>query len=107
MKKYIILGIVFSLLTIIITKCSQKNIIGKWKAVDTNTEYYYIFNNDKTCSYEMNVARLNCTYKKDGKKLTIQYNGNSKANTYEYRIEGKTLIIKDDKGTDNKFIKEQ
>ena len=107
MKKYIILAIVFSLLTIIITKSSQKSIVGKWKAIESNTEYYYIFNNDKTCSYEMNVARLNCTYKKDRKKITILYKGNEKENTYEYYFEGKTLIIKDEKGTNNKFIKVQ
>lgn len=106
MKKYIILGIVFISLVIIATNCIQKNIIGKWKAIDTNIEYYYIFNKDKTCSYEMKVARLDCTYELNDDKLTILYNGNTKANTYEYHFEGSTLIIKNDIGKDNKFIKE-
>lgn len=107
MKKYIILIAVFSLLAILITKFTQNSIVGKWKAIESDTEYYYIFNSNKTCSYEMNVARLNCTYKRDGKKITILYKGNEKENTYEYYFEGKTLIIKDDKGKNNKFIKVQ
>ena len=105
MKKYF-LGIVLFLLLIMNTGC-KKSIIGKWKAMDTNGEYYYIFNADKTCSYEMKVARLDCTYEIDDNKITILYKGNSKANTYEYKFDGHTLVIKDDAGKDNKFSREK
>ena len=104
MKKHI-LGIVLLLTLVLITGC-KKSIVGKWKAIDTKTEYYYIFNNDKTCSYEMTVARLDCTYEENDGKLIILYNGNTKPTIYEYRFEGSTLIIKDDNDKDNKFIKE-
>ena len=104
MKK-IFLGIILSLLLIITTGC-KKSIIGKWKAIETNNEYYYMFNKDKTCSYEMTVARLDCTYEEDGEKLTILYKGNEKPKTYQYRFDGSTLIIRDDTGKDNKFTKE-
>ncbi|MBR3660773.1 MAG: hypothetical protein IKN63_02600 [Bacilli bacterium] len=103
MKKYISV-IVISLLMVLTTGC-KKNIIGKWKAIDTKNEYYYIFNVDKTCSYEMNVARLDCTYEIDDNKITILYKGNDKTNSFQYRFEGNNLIIKDDRGKDNKFTK--
>ena len=105
MKKYI-LGIVLLSSLFLITGC-KKSIVGKWKSIDNDNEYYYIFNNDKTCSYEMIVARLDCTYEVDDNNITILYKGNEKAKTYNYFFEGKTLIIKDDTGKDNKFIKEK
>lgn len=101
MKKYIFI----LLLLVVITGC-KKSIIGKWKAIETNNEYYFVFNKDKTCSYEMTVARLDCTYEEDGEKLTILYKGNEKAKTYQYRFDGSTLIIRDDTDKDNKFTKE-
>ena len=104
MKKYF-LGIIIFLLLFLTTGC-KKSIIGKWKAIDTKDEYYYIFNGNKTCSYEMKVARLDCTYNINENKLTILYKGNTKSNTYEYRFEKNTLIIRDNTGKDNKFIKE-
>ncbi len=104
MKKYF-LGILIFLLLVITTGC-KKTIIGKWKAIDDDNGYYYIFNKDNTCSYEMIVARLDCTYEIDDERLTILYKGNEKAKTYQYRFEENTLIIKDDTGKDNKFIKE-
>ena len=102
MKKYYI-GILF-LLLILTTGCS-KSIIGKWKAIDSKDEYYYIFNVDKTCSYEMRVARLDCTYEIDDDKINIIYKGNDKKNTFTYKIKGNILIIKDDTGKNNKFSK--
>lgn len=74
-KKYLLR--VFLLLSLVLITGCGKSIVGKWKAEDAKNEYYYIFNKDKTCSYEMIGARL----------------------------EGKTLIIKDNTGKDNKFIK--
>ncbi len=104
MKKYF-LGITLILLLIIATGC-KKSIVGKWKAIDSNKNFYYIFNKDKTCSYEMTVARLGCTYEEDGEKLTILYKGNDKPTTFTYAFEGNTLIIKDSANKEYKFNKE-
>ena len=104
MKKYF-LGIVIVLLLILTTGC-KKSIVGKWKSIDKENEYYYIFNDDKTCSYELTIARLDCTYEENDSKLTILYNGNDKPTNFEYRFEKNTLIITDKTGKDNKFIKE-
>ena len=104
MKKYF-LGITLILLLILTTGC-KKSIVGKWKAIETDNDYYYIFNKDNTCSYEMTVARLDCTYEDDGEKLTVLYKGTEKAKTFSYYFDEDTLIIKDDAGRDNKFIKE-
>ena len=103
MKRYYLIIVVF--LVLFLTTGCEKSIVGKWKSTDTENQYYYIFNSDKTCSYEMDVARLDCTYEVDGEKLIILYKGNENTNTFEYRFDGKTLIIKDDTGKDNKFIK--
>ena len=97
--------LIFLLLFLIIGR--KKSIIGKWKAEDEKNTYYYIFNADKTCSYEMTVARLDCTYEINESKITILYNGNEKTNTYEYRFEKNKLIIKDSTGKDNIFTKEK
>ena len=103
MKKYQLVISLF-LLLILTTGC-KKTIVGKWEAIETTNQYYYIFNDDKTCSYEMTVARLDCTYEDDGEKLSILYKGKEIANTYQYHFDGDTLIIKDDTGKDNKFAK--
>lgn len=106
MKKYN-LGIIILIVLFLTTGCGKKSIIGKWKAINTKDEYYYIFREDKTCSYEMTVARLDCTYEVDEKQITILYNGNSKSNTFEYHFKGNTLIITDDNNNDNEFIKQK
>ena len=105
MKKFLF-GTILLLILLLTTGC-QKTIVGKWKSVDAKTEYYYYFNSDKTCSYEMSVARLDCNYEEDDNKLTILYDGNDNPSYFEYRFEGKTLIITDATGRDNKFIKEK
>ena len=43
----------------------------------------------------------------DDEKLTIIYKGDNQAKTYEYRFEDNNLIITDDSGNDNKFIKQK
>ena len=106
MKKHN-LKIILILLLFLTTGCNKKSIIGKWKSTDTKDNYYYIFNEDKTCSYEMTAARLDCTYEIDDNKITIQYKGNNKANTFEYQFEKNLLIIKDDINNEYKFIKQK
>ncbi len=104
MKKYF-LGTFLLLLLILTTGC-KKSLVGKWKSINAQNEYYYIFNEDNTCSYEMTVARLSCVYEEENGILTILYNGNDTAKNFEYRFEGNTLIIKDDNGKDNKFTRQ-
>ena len=106
MKKIYIFGIIsILLLLLLLTSGCKKSIVGKWKSIDTKNEYYYIFNKNKTCSYEMIVARLDCTYEINDNRISIIYKGNTKINTFKYQIEGNTLIIKDENGKDNKFVK--
>ena len=80
MKRYL-LGSLLLLLILLSTGC-KKSIVGKWKAQNVNYDFYYIFNKDNTCSYEMTKAKLDCTYKINDKELTILYDGNTKANTF-------------------------
>ena len=101
----ILIILLLTIIIVIITD-SQKSIVGKWKAVGTEKEYYYIFNEDKTCAYEMKVARLGCTYEENEGKLIILYDGNTEPTTYEYIFKRSMLIIKDETGKDNMFIKE-
>ena len=108
MKKYVVGIILFILLlsvSIIITIVNKKSIVGIWKSVGKNKDYYYIFNKNKTCSYEMIVARLDCTYEIDDNKISVLYKGNTKTNTFKYQIEGNTLVIKGENGKENKFVK--
>ena len=97
------LGVLIFILFFFSTGC-KKRIVGKWKSIDTGNEYYYIFNQDKTCSYEMSVARLDCTYEIDDEKIYILYKGNDTTNTFKYRFEENKLIIQDENGIDNKFM---
>lgn len=112
MKKYKIVILVILVLIIILSlflvfNHSKKTIVGKWKSTDERNEYYYIFNEDKTCSYEMKVARLDCTYEVDENQISILYKGNDKANTFKYRFDGNFLIINDENNNDNKFIRQK
>ncbi len=104
MKKTIFVILLVMVVTLT-TACGDKKLVGKWRADGYSSEYYYIFNEDKTCAYEMSGARMECTYEDEGDKVTILYKGNTAANTFEYRIEGDTLIIKDSFGQDVKYIR--
>ena len=106
MKKYH-LGIIIIIVLLLTTGCGKKSIIGKWKSTDTKDEYYYVFNKDKTCSYKMKAARLDCTYEVNENEITILYKGNSKANTFKYKFKEKNLIITDDNNNNNKFIRQK
>ena len=109
MKKYllgIILVLLLSLILVMIT-FNKKKIVGKWMVIDSEYEYYYIFNKDKTCSYEMVGARLDCTYHEKDDELIISYKGTDRKYTFKYRFEDNYLVIKDSTGKDNKFISKQ
>lgn len=99
MKK-IVLGITLIMLVILTTGCGSKKIIGKWQREKEGSVYYYTFNEDKTCSFEMPGIRMECTYEDNETKVDILFKGNATAKAYEYRIEGSKLIIEDDMGRD-------
>ena len=101
MKKYL-LGIILFLIIILNTGC-KKSIVGEWKSINTKEEYYYVFNKDNTCSYEMDVARLDCTYEYDDNTIKIIFKGETKVNTYKYKLVGYTLTIIDSNGNINIF----
>ena len=110
MKKYLLGVIIFILIIlpiILVFVLKEDSIVGKWKAVDLDYELYYLFNEDNTCSYEMVGARLDCTYEIIDDKLIILYKGNDNKYTFKYYLKNNELIIRDNTGKDNKFIKQE
>lgn len=77
-------------------KSDKAPIIGSWD----HSGYVYTFNEDKTGSYEVFGNTMNFTYEDDGSKVSILYKGNTVPGTYEYKIDGDKLIIKDSFGDD-------
>ncbi len=110
MKKYII-GIIILLLILItillVILLNKDNIVGKWKLINSDYELYYIFNDDKTCSYEMIGAKLDCTYEENGEELIILYKGDTVERKFNYYLKDDKLIIVDTVGKANIFSKEQ
>ena len=105
MKKYYF-GIMIIVLALLTTGCKKK-IFGNWKIVNEKEEFYYVFNRDNTCSYQMKKASLSCTYQIDEEKITILFNGESEEKIYSYEIKADILTIKDKTGKENKFKKEK
>ncbi len=81
----------------------SNSIVGSWKY--ESGDYTYKFNADKTGSYTAYQTEMEFTYEDNGKEVSILYNGNTDASTYEYKIEGKKLIIKDSIGNDVVYIR--
>lgn len=110
MKKIVLsiaLAVVLLASMFILTGCGKSKdsdkapIIGSWD----HSGYVYTFNEDKTGTYELYGSKMNFTYEDDGNKITILYNGNTVPGTYEYRIDGNKLIIKDSFGKDVVYTK--
>lgn len=84
--------------------CGRKDtntIVGSWD----HSGFVYTFNKDKTGSYDALGNKMSFTYEDDGKKVSILYTGNTAASSYEYKIEGKKLIIKDSFGQDVEYTR--
>ena len=100
MKKGILSLLLVLTVAVLLTGCGKKKgLIGSW-AYESGSGYVYTFNEDKTCSYEALGTKMECTFVDDGEKVSILYKGNTAASTYEYKIEGDTLTIKDSFGKD-------
>ena len=83
------------------SSASKNPLVGSWD----HSGYVYTFNDDKTGSYSVSGTEMKFTYEDDGSKVSILYTGNTNANTFEYKIDGKKLIIKDSFGKDVEYIK--
>ena len=98
----LILMLVVSIFALSGCNKKQKNnentnpLVGSWD----HSGYIYTFNDDKTGSYTAFGNVMNFTYEDDGSKVKILYNGNTVPGTYEYKIDGNKLIIKDSFGSD-------
>lgn len=77
-------------------KSDKAPIIGSWN----HSGYVYTFNEDKTGSYEAFGRIMEFTYEDDGNQVRILYKGNTVPGTYEYKVDGDKLIIKDSFGSD-------
>ena len=110
MKKTILtIGLVLILVVTLLAlagcgaKEDKNSIVGSWEY--SGGGYTYVFNSDKTGCYKVGSTEMNFTYEDDGSKVSILYTGNTMASDYEYKIEGKKLIIKDSFGSDVEYIK--
>ena len=100
MKKGILSLVVVITSAFVLTGCGkEKGLVGVW-TYEQGSGYVYTFNEDKTCSYEAFGTKMECTYEDDGTKVSILYKGNTVASSYEYKIDGDTLTIKDSFGKD-------
>lgn len=80
------------------------SIVGKWE-YESSSEMYYTFNEDGTGAYTFAGADMKFTYEDDGKAVTIKYENSTEPNVFEYKIEGKKLLIQDSFGEFVTYIK--
>ena len=107
MKKKILFLVVALIGLVTLAGCGSNDdnnsIVGSWKY--ESGDYTYKFNADKTGSYTAYGNEMKFTYEDNGTSVSILYTGNTAASTYEYKIEGKKLIIKDSFGNDVIYIR--
>lgn len=105
--------IMIAVATLTLAGCGKKDeksekvtLVGTWEYTrGSGSSYAYIFKEDKTGAYSVYGSEMPFTYEDDGEKVTILYDGNTISNTFEYRIEGNKLIIKDSFGNDVEYTK--
>lgn len=82
----------------------KKGLVGTWEYTrGSGSSYAYTFKDDKTGAYSVYGTEMPFTYEDNGTTVTILYNGNTAASTFEYKIEGDKLIIKDSFGSDVEY----
>lgn len=110
MKKTILtLGIVLFLIAtiFILTGCDgDKGLVGSWTYKSGSSDIVYKFNKDNTGSYKYYTNERTFKYEDNGTSVKITYDGDTTGSTYEYKIEGKKLIIKDSFGKDVTYEKQ-
>lgn len=100
-SKKIIINIVVLFICLILFGCGKKennSIVGKWVYNDGN--YYYVFNDDNTCTYNVYGNEMKGTYKIDGDKISILYDGNKDPFETTFKIEDNKLNVIDSFGND-------
>ena len=99
--KSLLVVFVFVFVLVGVTGCGDKGLIGTWK----HGNYAYTFNDNNKGYYSVGSTKMNFKYEDDGKKVKITYDGNTTGSTYEYKIDGKKLIIKDSFGNNVEYTK--
>lgn len=108
MKKKLLFCVFAFVALVTLVGCGSKDdsnsIVGTWE-YETNSQYVYKFNKDKTGSYTAYGTEMKFTYEDKGTEVSILYDGNTNASTFEYRIEKNKLIINDSFGSEVTYIK--
>ena len=83
---------------------SASAVVGKWE-YETDSNIYYLFNEDGTGAYGFGGSEMVFTYEDDGAALSIQYENSTEPNVFEYKIEDKNLLIQDSFGEFVTYVK--
>ena len=84
----------------------SKGIVGSWAGDGSYSSFVYTFKEDGTGSYSVAGAEMKFKYEDNqGKSVKITYDGNTTGSTYEYRIDGNKLIIKDSFGSEVTYVR--
>ena len=105
MKKIIIL-VVLVLCALVLSACgnSTESIVGVW---EHKAGYTYTFNKDQTGSYSFKNLKFEFTYEDKEDNVEIKYKNATRATSYEYKIKGNKLIIKDSFGNNIEYTKKK
>lgn len=77
-------------------------LIGSW-AYEEDENFVYTFNANGTGSYEVYGETINFTYTDNGSSVEIVFD--DAPGTFNYTIDGNTLVLVDSTGTDVRYIK--
>ena len=97
MKKLFI-SIVLLMSLFMLTSCGKNELVGTWLYFDGSAiknEMFYVFNEDKTGSYNYYGGRQDFIYETKDNKITFKYIGSSDDTVRDYKVEKNTLTIKD------------
>ena len=114
MKK-ILIGLCAVVLFFAIVGCGKKDsLVGVWERMsqesDVSRTITFEFKNDNTGVWTLSMGlgagvTKEFIYKSEGNKITITYKDSTPQIEYEYKLNGSSLILKDDTGKENEFTK--
>ena len=81
-------------------ECSA--LVGSW-AYEEDANFIYTFNANGTGSYEVYGETINFTYTDNGTSVEIVFD--DAPGTFDYTVDGNTLVLVDSTGTDVRYIK--
>lgn len=82
---------------------SRSSLTGVWAYVE-DENFVYTFNANGTGSYEVYGETINFTYTDNGTSVEIVFD--DAPGTFDYTVDGNTLILVDSTGTDVRYIKQ-